>query len=387
MMYKERVILWTLSFLLFSSLLGVDDRYAFLYEAERFLPSLELLIRNKATLILVCILVILWIEGRFELSLGKSGLAFSLVIFQVILAIKLTLVSGELVVLLDGLFVILLFFAINTVVSKRDDTFLIRAVVNAMLMYLICVGCQALANFESMLVLSNRRFTGISANPNHIGTSAALVLSILVFCRGRMSRVLWTGLTVANVVLVLSSGSRTALLMCLAVVLMLIGKSKRLFGRASLLVLPITLTIVYSGALGHLRADDTRSGVILSVWNQTNLWYGYTRIDEFRIMEGFWLYGLHALGVFGFLFAIFFLLRLANVAWVSVALYGSVFAALVAGNLTESIFSGNGDFKVIVFFLFYSIYAQNSLKPSDSQSLTRGIFSGKEIKNGYKAAR
>lgn len=359
-------VLLTLFFV--ASFLGVDDTYSTLYNEERFFPPLEILIRGKAQIMLACLLLILLLERQHFSPIKIKNIGLGLVIFQIILATKQALFSAQLAFLLDALFGIPLLLMLNNLASRYPFSFFLKCLQNAIIIVACCHAIQALHNYESMFVPFNGRFTGLSANPNHIGASAALSLILLAQAPKPWSFPSMFACCTMCAALI-GSESRTALIMLIVTLFFYAVQSKKRITLTFILSLFLGFVIANQDVSNVVRLENTRLDVISETLAIGNAAIGYRDFNHFKIPEGFWLYSYYSFGFLGLLYSLILLFQMGLVAIKHDGVISTCFLALLVGNFTESIFSGNGDFKVVIFLLMTCLYSHNSNR---QRALTSG---------------
>lgn len=195
--------------------------------------------------------------------------------------------------------------------SAADVRGLLRCIglVNAVWIFMCFV--QFAINSSYLTQGNQFRFVGLLGNPQHAGVLisffAVSMLWLLMNDRGKILRVIYTGLVGANLILLIWTGSRTGMGMSL------IGFAGVMYTRMgrSILFLPVVVIIAYVGFKAVLSVtglkigsdrlttlEDTRTAAwmtLLSVGMENPLFGAGT--DEAERSENSWLYAFASYGI------------------------------------------------------------------------------------------
>jgi O-antigen ligase len=127
-----------------------------------------------------------------------------------------TAAQGALSYLFAGMTILPLLFVIPALIEEEEDCIrILRAIVIAFWVWMAALSLQVLAGFDKILIGLDKRFIGLTGNPQHAAALAAFVAIIAVGLfaaeQRRVWRIAYGATTAVGLILVLWAGSRTGL--------------------------------------------------------------------------------------------------------------------------------------------------------------------------------
>lgn len=221
---------------------------------DNVLPTLLFPIQSRRTEAVGAVCLLLWLNVLVH-GLRSGALVIPI---QTFFLLMLGIYAGVVRVVHDGFqeSVYSLIFAVVSIpvvssvvvgyVRDRDDVLrLLRMIAATGIVWTFFVGLQFLANRSYLTFGNSFRFMGLLSNPQHAGAFVGSVLVVtfwlVVNDPSKQLRLIWMGMCAALALMLLWTGSRTALLM------FVVGFSVAMYGRFGRLILwaPVGAIAVY----------------------------------------------------------------------------------------------------------------------------------------------